>query len=181
MRYFSVILVFILAPLVALAADSFNSPPIALPQIILEGDDGSYANGKRWDSSILLGKITLLVYFDPDKRESGKIFMPTLEAFERDLDFSTFQTILIVNLKATLIPGFLVRGAIKSQAKDHPTRSYIFDGNSVLVRTWALHDNEYNTLVINEEGRVIYRHSGEWEEGEIIVMDSIIRSHVKRN
>ena len=42
--------------------------------------------------------ITLLVYFDPDERDKGKIFMSTLEAFERDLDlctgtgFSAFKT-----------------------------------------------------------------------------------------
>ncbi len=162
-------------------AESPDQGTQILQQIILERDNGSYANGKRWDSSILQGKITLLVYFDPDERDKGKIFMPTLEAFEEDLDFSQFQTILIVNLKATLIPGFLIKTVIKGQAKDHTKRNYVFDNNSVLVKSWKLTDNEYNTLVIDEVSRVIYSHSGEWEDGEILILNSLIRSHVRRN
>ena len=151
-----------------------------LPPITLAGDNGGYANGYEWDSSMLQGKITMLVYFDPDERDKGKIFMPTLEAFERDLDFSQFQILLIVNLKATWIPDLLIKAAIKSQATAHTKRNYIFDDNSVLVKKWGLDDNEYNTLVIDEESRVIYNHSGKWKEGEILLMDSLIRSHVKR-
>ena len=133
MKYYTAFIVLIVIPLIFLTAESLSSKIKTLPYIILEGDNGSYANGNRWDSSILQGKITLLVYFDPDERDKGKIFMPTLEAFERDLDFSQFQTILIVNLKATLIPCFLIKTVIKGQAKDHPGRNYVFDDNSVLV------------------------------------------------
>ena len=143
MKYITALILLIVIPLVLLTAKPPASTIRPLPHLVLEGKDGSYADGSRWDSSSLQGKITLLVYFDPDERDKGKIFMPTLEAFERDLDFSQLQTILIVNLKATLIPGFLIKVVIKSQAKDHPKRNYIFD-------------DTYNTLVINEESRVIY-------------------------
>ncbi|MEA1910497.1 MAG: YtfJ family protein [Spirochaetota bacterium] len=181
MKYITAFTVLIVIPLVFLTAESHDLTKKILPHIILESDDGSYADGRIWDSSVLQGKITLLVYFDPDERKKGEIFMPTLEAFERDLDFSQFQTILIVNLKATLIPGFLIKTVIKGQAKDHPKRNYIFDDNSVLVKNWRLGDDEYNTLVTNEAGRVIYSHSGKWKEGEISIMDSLIRSLVRRN
>ena len=181
MKYYTAFIVLILIPFVFLTAESPVSTIKILPQIILDGKDGSCPNGQRWDSSILQGKTTLLVYFDPDERDKGEIFMPTLEAFERDLDFSQFQTVLIVNLKATIIPGFLIRTVIKSQAKDNLKRNYVFDNNSVLVKTWKLDDNEYNTLVIDKESRVIDRHSGKWKEGEILILDSLIRSHVRRN
>jgi len=180
LKYYSAFIVLIIIPIVLLTAESPDPETRILPHIILEGNNGSYANGKRWDSSILQGMITLLVYFDPDERDKGKIFMSTLEAFEKDLDFNQFQTILVVNLKATLIPGFLIKAAIKGQVKDHPKRNYIFDNNLVLVKNWELDNNEYNTLVINEESRVIYNHSGKWKEGEILIIDSLIRSHVRR-
>ena len=179
LKYFITFLVLIFVPFIFLSAESSASTTRILPLIALEGDDGSYANGDRWDSSMLQGKITILVYFDPDERGKGQIFMPTLEAFERDLDFSQFQILLIVNLKATWIPDLLIKAAINSQAIAHPKRNYIFDDNSVLVKRWGLDDDEYNTLVINEESRVIYSHSGKWKEGEISIMDSLIRLHVK--
>ncbi len=178
---FERILLLIFIPFILLAAESPDPGIGILSHIILEGNDGSYADGGRWDSTILQGKITLLVYFDPDERDKGEIFMPTLEAFERDLDFGQFQTILIINLEATLIPGFLIKTVIKGQAKNHPKRNYIFDDNSVLVKSWELEDNEYNTLVIDEKSRVIYSHSGKWREGEILILDSLIRSRVRRN
>ena len=116
MKYFTTFIVLIAIPLVFLTAESPASTIRILPHIILEGDDGSYANGKRWDSSVLQGKITLLVYFDPDERDKGKIFMPTLEAFERDLDFSQFQTILIVNLKAPEVQQIELNVGVKDDA-----------------------------------------------------------------
>jgi len=165
-------------PLVFLVAQPSVSPILNLSHIILDGKDGSYADGRRWDSSILQGKITLLVYFDPDERDKGEIFMPTLEAFERDLDFSKFQTMLIVDLESTFIPGFLIKAAIRGQIKDHPKRNYIFDDKSVLVQNWGLVENEYSTLIINEKSKVIFYHTGKWEEGEILILDSLIRSLV---
>ena len=179
MKYFIAFIVLIVVPFIFLSAESPISTTRILPRISLEGDNGSYANGDRWDSSMLQGKITMLVYFDPDERDKGKIFMPTLEAFERDLDFSQFQILLIVNLKATWIPDLLIKAAIKSQATAYPRRNYVFDDNSVIVKRWGLDDDEYNTLVINEESRVIYSHSGKWKEGEISIMDLLIRSHVE--
>ncbi len=178
LKYFITVIVLIVIPFIFVSAESSYLTGI-LPHITLEGNDGSFANGDRWDSLMLQGKITMLVYFDPDERAKGEIFMPTLEAFERDLDFSQFQILLIVNLKATWIPGLLIKAAINNQATAHPSRNYIFDNNSVLVNSWGLDDNEYNTLIIDEESRVIYSHSGKWNEGEILLMDLLLRSQVE--
>ena len=179
MKYFLAFIILIGIPFINLSAEPSFSTIEILPLITLDGDNGSYANGDRWDSSMLQGKITMLVYFDPDERGKGEIFMPTLEAFERDLDFNRFQILLIINLKATWIPDLLIKAAIKNQATAHPKRNYVFDNNSVLVKRWGLDDDEYNTLVIDEESRVIYSHSGKWKGGEISIMDSLIRSYVE--
>ncbi len=176
MKNFTIFMVLNIVPLVLSAAQTSDSLIQNLPHIILEGKNGGYADGGKWDSSVLQGKITLLVYFDPDERDKGEVFMPTLEAFERDLDFRKFQTMLIVNLKSTRIPGFLIKSAIKRQSKDHPKRNYIFDAESVLVQNWGLADNEYITLVIDEKSRVVFYHTGRWKEDEIAVLASLVRS-----
>ncbi len=181
MKYFIAFIVLNSVPFIFLSAESPDLTTKILPRISLEDDKGSYANGDRWDSAMLQGKITMLVYFDPDEKSKGEIFMPTLEAFERDLDYKHFQILLIVNLKATWIPDLLIKAVINSQVKSYPQRNYLFDNNSVLVKRWNLNDNDYNTLVIDEESRVIYSHSGKWKEGEISIIDLLIRSHVQRN
>ena len=150
-----------------------------LTPVILEGDNGSYYTGETWDSSMLQGKTTMLMYVDPDEKNKGEVFKPTIEAFEKDLDFSKFQILVILNLEATWKPNALIRSMMKSKLTDYPKRTYILDTNSVLVKEWGLTDNEYNTLVINKKGRVIYSHSGEWKEGEMDQIDLLIRSEIK--
>lgn len=119
------------------------------------------------------------MYVDPDEKNKGEVFKPTIEAFERDLDFDKFQILVILNLNATWKPDFVIRSLMKSKLTDYPKRTYILDTNSVLVKEWGLTDNEYNTLVINDESKVIYSHSGRWKEGEIDKINVLIRSEVK--
>ncbi len=151
----------------------------SLSAITLEGDNGSYYTGEAWGSSMLKGKTTMLMYVDPDEKSKGEIFKPTIEAFEKDLDFNKFQILVILNLDATWKPDFVIRSLMKSKLTDYPKRIYILDTNSVLVKEWGLTDNEYNTLVINDESKVIYSHSGKWKEGEIDKINVLIRSEVK--
>ncbi|MEE8588536.1 MAG: YtfJ family protein [Sulfurimonadaceae bacterium] len=151
----------------------------SLHPVTLEGDNGSYYTGEAWDSSMLQGKTTMLMYVDPDEKNKGEVFKPTIEAFEKDLDFDKFQILVILNLNATWKPDFVIRSLMKSKLTDYPKRTYILDTNSVLVKEWGLTDNEYNTLVINDESKVIYSHSGRWKEGEIDKINVLIRSEVK--
>ena len=78
MKYSSALILIVFIPLVLLMAESSDPLTQILQHIILEGNNGSNVNGNKWDSSILKGKITLLVYFDPDERDNGKIFMLNL-------------------------------------------------------------------------------------------------------
>jgi len=150
-----------------------------LSTITLEGDNGGYYSGKSWDSSVLDGKTTLLMYVDPDEKGKGEVFKPTIEAFEKDLDFDKFQILVILNLDATWKPDFLIRKLMKSKLTDYPKRTYILDTGSVLVEKWGLTNNEYNTVIINNERKVIYSHSGEWKDGEISKVNTLVRSEVK--
>lgn len=168
------LLILAIAPL--LAELTMEKP---LPTITLEGENGGYYNGSTWDSSMLQGKTTMLMYVDPDEKNKGEVFKPTIEAFEKDLDFDKFQILVILNLDATWKPDFVIRTLMKSKLADYPKRTYILDTGSVLVEKWGLANNEYNTVIINDERKVIYSHSGEWKDGEMSKIDTIVRSEVK--
>ena len=151
----------------------------ALPSITLEGSTGGHYSGDSWNSSVLKGKTTMLMYVDPDEKNKGELFKPTIEALERDLDFNKFQILVILNLEATWKPNALIRSMMKSKITDYPKRTYILDANSVLVKEWGLTDNEYNTLVINDKSKVIYSHSGKWQKDEMRQINALIRSQTK--
>ena len=150
-----------------------------LPSVTLEGNTGGHYNGGTWDSSTLQGKTTMLMYVDPDEKSKGEIFKPTIEALEKDLDFSRFQILVILNLDATWKPNAVIRSMMKSKVTDYPKRTYILDNSSVLVKNWGLQDDEYNTLVISDEGKVIYSHSGKWKKDEMRHINALVRSQVK--
>ncbi len=149
-----------------------------LPTIVLEGDSGGYYSGKSWNSEVLKGKTTMLMYVDPDEKDKGEIFKPTIARFEKDLDFDKFQILVIINLNATWKPDALIKKMMKSKLDEHPKRTYILDADSVLVKGWNLPDDEYNTLIINKEGKVIYQHQGEWSAPEIQKIDTLVQKVV---
>ncbi len=150
-----------------------------LPTIVLEGDNGGYYSGEAWNADMLKGKTTLLMYVDPDEKSKGEVFKPTIEAFEKELDFDKFQIVVIINLGGTWKPDALIRTMMKSKITDYPKRTYVLDVHSALVKGWDLPDDEYNTLVINKEGEVIYQHSGTWKESQMKKADSTVRSLIQ--
>jgi len=89
-----------------------------LPQIQLSGDKGGYYSGKDWNSDMLKGKTSMLMYVDLDEKYRREIFKPTIENFEKDLDFNKFQIIVIINLKATWKPNALIKKMMKSNMKE---------------------------------------------------------------
>ena len=54
----------------------------SLPQIQLSGDKGGYYSGKDWNSDMLKCNTSMLMYVDPDEKNRGEIFKPTIENFE---------------------------------------------------------------------------------------------------
>ena len=152
----------------------------SLEEVTLQGNDGGYYNtDATWNSSMLKGKTTMLMYVDPDEKNKGEVFKSTIESFERDLDFNKFQIVVILNLKATWKPNVLIESLMKSKLTDYPKRIYVLDKDSILVKRWGLQNDEYNTLVINDKAKVIYSHLGEWKNDEISKINSLIRAEIK--
>ena len=149
-----------------------------LKNISIGGSNGGYFNAGTWNSSMLNGMTTMIMYVDPDESAKGEDFKPFIERFEQDLDFNTFQILVILNLNATWKPNSLIETLLKEKANSYPKRKYILDKNSVLVKKWNLIDDEYNVLVVDSNSKVIYSHSGKWNQKEITKANSIIRTNI---
>jgi len=121
----------------------------------------------------------MLMYVDPDEKSKGEIFKHTIEGFEKDLDFSKFQILVILNLNATWKPNAIIESLLKDKVKDYPKRVFITDKESVLVKKWGLKDDEYNMLVISKDSKLLHLHSGKWTQPEIQKVNKLIRNNVK--
>jgi len=163
--------------LTSLFADVDTTKP--LTPLVLKGDNGGSFDGSSWSSDVLKGKTTMLMYVDPDEKNKGEVFKPTIEAFEKDLDFSKFQILVIINLNATWKPDAIIKKMMKSKVDTYPKRTYILDAQSVLVKGWNLPDDEYNTLIIDQNAKVIFQHAGDWDEAQMQEVNTLVRSEVK--
>ena len=150
-----------------------------LPTVSISGDDGGYFRGVAWDSSMLKGKTTMLMYVDPDEKGKGEVFKPTIEKLEVDMDFDKFQIVVVLNLNASWKPNFVIKKLSESKLTDYPKRIYVFDNSSILVKKWGVKDNEYNTIVIDSDMKPIYSHSGAWSSKDMKKIDSLIRSSIR--
>jgi len=150
-----------------------------LPQLTLDHKNGGYFSGKAWNSSMLKGKTTMLMYVDPDEKDKGENFKHTIEKLEHEVDFKQFQIVVVLNLGATWKPNMLIRKLMKDKLTTYPKRIYVFDNNSLLVKKWGLKNDEYNVLIIDKKMKSIYSHSGKWKADDIKKIDSLIRSQIK--
>ena len=150
-----------------------------LPQVTLDHKNGGYFSGKAWEASMLKGKITMLMYVDPDEKDKGESFKPAIEKLEREVNFKHFQIVVVLNLGATWKPNMLIRKLMKDKLTTYPKRIYVFDNNSELVKKWGMKNDTYNVLLIDKKMKPLYSHSGTWKAAEIKKIDSLIRSQVK--
>ncbi len=150
-----------------------------LPHVALDHKNGGYLSGKTWDSSMLKGKTTLLLYVDPDERDKGKNFNSTIKKLERDIDPKHFQIVAIMNLGATWKPKTLITKLMKSKMGDFPKRIIVVDNTSWLVKKWGLKNDEHDVLVLDKHTKILFSHSGKLNNDHIKKIDTLIRSQAK--
>ncbi|SFV54997.1 Protein ytfJ precursor [hydrothermal vent metagenome] len=64
--------------------------------------------------------------------------------------------IAIVNLAATWKPNYVIEKILESKQKETPSRVYVKDKKSILVKEWNLADNASNILIFSKKGEVLF-------------------------
>ena len=149
-----------------------------LANVTLSGDSGYYS-GKEWNSNMLNGKTTMLMYVDPDEKSKGENFKPYIEKMEKELDFNKFQIVVVLNTGSTWKPKLLIKKLMKDKLKKYPKRVYVFDNDSILAKRWGLKNDEYNVVLINKNIEPIYVHSGKWTKAEMEKFFNLVKDNVK--
>lgn len=121
-------------------------------------EDGAYVNGKEFSSKDFKGKITAIFYVDPDHRTINDESNKVLQAESFDLNF--YQSFAIINMAATWLPNVVLDQALKGSQKDFPDTKYVKDLKKLFVKKWKFVDDGYQTIVLNENGEVLFNHVG---------------------
>ncbi len=149
-----------------------------VPALELSAKEGGLADGSPFKSETLKGKVTVLFYVDPDKKDLNEPFVERLKAAK--FDRSRYQSVAIVNMQATWMPNFAIEAALKSKQKKYPDTIYVKDKVKKIVDVWGLSDDDANIVVIDCEGVVRYLRSGKIPESEFETILSIIRQEVSK-
>jgi len=129
-----------------------------LPYATLEGENGGFNDDKAWDSRQLQGKVHILLYMDPDKRDEAMPFLDRLNKME--FSKQRYSTIAIVNLAATWVPDALLESILTKKQKELKNTKFVFDKRKYLLKRWDLKDDDINILVLDRKMRVFYKKSG---------------------
>ena len=134
-------------------------------EVTLSGKDGGKVSGDAWCSASLKGKVIALFYVDPDKKDLNEAFAERLKA--KHYPSSKAASVVVVNMAATWKPNFILDAILKSKQKKYPRALYVKDLRKVLVKEWELADDDYNVLIFDKSGKLIYKKAGKMSKKEI--------------
>ncbi len=147
------------------------------PTITLEGERGETANGKPWISAqTLQGKVYILFYVDPDKKDLNNNLSEALK--RQKFDHNRYGSVAIVNMAATWMPNFAIEAKLKKKQELYPDTLYVKDKQKVLVKEWGLADDNSDILLFDKEGKLIYFYEGKLNEKEIAKVIKLIEEHL---
>lgn len=170
--------ILLLSSLFIFSLKAFSSPlKLGEPpsHLILSGKEGEVVAPKGpWDSHTITksNKVSLLFYVDPDKKDINEELEKKL--WDKNYPLDKFQSIAIINMEATIIPNFLLNSALKSKQEDFPKTIYVKDYAKKLVSDWGAADNNYQVLLFDKNGNLIYLKSGEFSSEEVSSLISLI-------
>jgi uncharacterized protein len=138
------------------------------------------STGKEYtlDSPQFKGKVLYIAYVDPDEKDTNNHVEDALKK-EREaggLDKTKYEGFGIVNLKATMMPNFLIKSAIKSK-QEKTGAIIILDYEYTILNQWGLKNDASNVVVLDKERICRYVNSGKLPDNELTKMIAIIKEY----
>ena len=170
MKKIILISLILLLPVLAFSEIPIGEKP---KTVILQGEDGGRLDGSQWSSEEIQGLIYMVFYIDSDEKELNDHMSQRLkkEKFPRD----KVKSIAIINMDATWAPDFAIQSSLEEKQKEFPHTLYIKDIEKLLVKSWNLGDDNYDVLVFDPSGKVVFSKDGKLSEAELDLMVKTIR------
>ncbi len=148
-----------------------------LPDVRLTGEAGGCIDGKPFDSQKLRGKVRLIVYSDPDKRDLNEAFFRRVKALH--LDRTRYGSVAIINMAATWLPNFVLEAILKKKQKEYPDTLYVKDMHKAIVKAWDVADENQDIIITDKEGRVLFYKVGKLLPAEQERAIAILREQLR--
>lgn len=137
---------------------------------------GGRLDGSPWSSDEMRGKVSIIFYVDPDKKDLNNDASEALAAEKFPLD--KYQSYGIINMAATWLPNFAISSSLEEKQKKYPNTIYVRDYKKVLVKEWNIADDTSDVLAFDKEGKLIYRKDGKLNADDIGQLIKVIRENL---
>jgi len=144
--------------------------------VTIKGKEGGKIDGTAWSSSMLKGKMYILFYVDPDKKELNQELADILKS--KNYDRSKADSVAVINLAATWLPNAILEPMLKKKQKEFPKTLYVKDKKKVLVKKWHLADDNSDILIFDKTGKLIYKKFGKLSALEIKKVIALIEKNL---
>lgn len=136
-----------------------------IPPVTLEGQTGGRLDKTGWSSEELKGKVGVVFYVDPDHKNRNNDFSEALK--EKKYSLEKYQSVAIINLKATWMPNFAIRSALKKKQLKYPNTTYLEDKKKHIVKMWDVKNGDSDIIITDKNGIVVYFYYGKMDATEI--------------
>jgi predicted transcriptional regulator len=138
------------------------------------------STGKEYslDHPQFKGKVLYIAYVDPDEKDTNNHVEDALKK-EKDsggLDKTRYEGFGIVNLKASMMPNFLIKSAIKSK-QEKTGAIIILDLDYTILNQWGLKNDSSDVVVLDKERICRYVYNGKLPQEELTKMIQIIKEY----
>ena len=157
----------------ALASPAVGDKP---KTVALSGDLGGRVDGSAWSSDSIKGKVYAFFYVDPDEKGANEDMEVALKA--ENFPKEKYGSIAIINMDATWLPNAAIASSLESKQKDYPDTIYVKDLKKTLVKEWKLIDDQYDVLVFDKQGKVVYAKDGKLAKTDIEAMIAAIKKNL---
>lgn len=137
---------------------------------------GGELTGEDFDSEKLLGKVAIVFYVSPSKKDLNE---EASEAVKKEkFDSDKFSSAGIIDLKSSWIPNGLIVRSIKKKQEKYPRTIYLKDKDKYMPKALSFEPEGNDVFVFNAKGEEVYRHLGQLGHNDILALISTLKKEI---
>ena len=129
----------------------------------------SVSENKAWSSKDLEGKLSILFYVAPSKKDLNSHVTDAISASVEagKISRENYSSFAVINMAASGWPNWLIAMKLSGSQKKFPNTTYVKDYKGVLVETWGLKDKSNDVVMLDSKGTVLFRFDGKLPDDEV--------------
>lgn len=127
------------------------------------------SDGEAWSSKDFKDKLSIIFYVAPSEKDLNRHVTDAIKASVEagKISRENYSSFAVVNMAASGWPNFILAMKLNGSQKEFPNTTYVKDYKKALVEEWGLKDESNDVLLIDKDGKVLFRYDGKVPESDV--------------